>query len=281
MTAILFALAFIAILLFFIKKLSNGNNQEKTVKRNTSNTSIKKSIDFKSPWLDVINNRVKIMPLNSKGNELVERLYGRTGMGVKELGIMHFGEYVTNQSKIPEYKRKDVALNRLNGFRSIEEHINSYGTKEQKFHLDASIVGAEMFTESIGIYLKNYRDELQSPILAKMEIDQRFAIFFVLINIANSDGITDEEHDVLAYAIDELDIIASDYNESTIDGNQVCDLLQNLNDEQKKRISELIAIVVGADSKFSSQEMIWVNDIIMQIGLDDKLMVDLAEKYSK
>ena len=89
MKAILFALAFIAILLFFIKKLSNGNNQEKIVKRNTSNTSSKKSIDFKSPWLDVINNRVKVMPLNSKGTELVERLYGRTGMGVKELVLSH------------------------------------------------------------------------------------------------------------------------------------------------------------------------------------------------
>ena len=279
MTTILFGIAFIAIILFFVKKLNN--NQPKKVSSPRSTSSANKNTGFNSPWLDVVNNRVNVMPLNPNKTELVKRIYGRTGMGAKELGIMHFGEYVENQSKIPEFKREHVALNRLKGLNSIKDHIDKNGTKEQKFHLDASIIGAEMFAESIGIDVKNYTNEIDTPILAKMEMDQRFAVFFVLINIANSDGITDEEHDVLAYAIDELDIIAGDYNESKIDGNQACDLLQNLNDEQKKRISELIAIVVGADSKFSSQEMIWVNDIIMQIGLDDQLMVDLAEKYSK
>ena len=270
--------------IFIYKKLTVNDNQvidneQKKVNSRQSTLSATNNKGFNSPWLDAVNGRVNVMPLTSNKTELVKRLYGRTGMGVKELGIMHFGEYVGNQFKIPEHKREHVALNRIKGFNSIKDHVYEHGTREQKFHLDASIIGAEMYAESIGINIKNYTNEPDTPILAKMDIDQRFAVFFVLINIANSDGITDEENDVLAYAINELDIIAGDYNESKLDGNQACDLLQNLNDEQKKRISELIAIVVGADSKFSSQEMIWVNDIIKQIGLDDQLMVDLSVKY--
>ena len=277
----LILITLVAIIIY--KKLTVNDNQvidNKQKKVNSSqSTSSANNKEFNSPWLDVVNGRVNVMPLTSNKTELVKRLYGRTGMGVKELGIMHFGEYVENQSKIPEHRRENVALNRVKGFNSIRDHIYEQGTREQKFHLDASIIGAEMFAESTGINIKNYTNEPDTPILAKMEMDQRFAVFFVLINIANSDGITDEENDVLAYAIDELDIIAADYNESKLDDNQACDLLQNLNDEQKKRISELIAIIVGADSKFSSQEMIWVYDIIKQIGLDDQLMADLTVKY--
>lgn len=251
------------------------------VDRKTSKSKNKDSKDFYSPWIDVVNNRVQLMPLNSEGTELSTKCYGRSGIGVKELGVMHYGEYLTNESKIPEFKRREVAINRLDGLLSIKDYFQSQGNKQQKFHFEASLIGAEMFADSKGIDVNNSKSELKSSILAQMELNQRYAIFCVLINIANCDGVSDEEHDVLAYILDELEIIPNDYNESQIDGNQACDLLQGLNEEQKKRISELIAFIVGADNKLTSSEMMWVNDVIMQLDLDDRLLVDLAEKYSK
>ena len=93
------------------------------------------------------------------------------------------------------------------------------------------------------------------------------------------DGMSDEENIVLQDTTLELEIDVNEYNNAQMDGNQACDLLQDLNQEQKDEFSRLIILIVGADGEFSSQEMMWVNDVIREIGLDDNLIIELTEKY--
>jgi uncharacterized tellurite resistance protein B-like protein len=118
-----------------------------------------------------------------------------------------------------------------------------------------------------------------SSTLSQLSLEKRYAIFGILLRIAYSDGVTDEENIILHETTLELRIDGNEYNKAKMDGNQACDLLQDLNQEQKDEFSRLIILIVGADGDFSSQEMMWVNDVIREIGLDDSLLIELTEKY--
>jgi uncharacterized tellurite resistance protein B-like protein len=116
-------------------------------------------------------------------------------------------------------------------------------------------------------------------VLSQLSVEKRHAIFCVLLLIANSDGVSNEENIILQDITLELEIDGNEYNNSKIDGNKACNLLQDLNQEEKDEFSRLIILIVGADGDFSSQEMMWVNDVIREIGLDDSLLIELTEKY--
>tara|TARA_B110000211_G_scaffold219542_1_gene265407 strand:+ start:78 stop:1226 length:1149 start_codon:yes stop_codon:yes gene_type:complete len=118
-----------------------------------------------------------------------------------------------------------------------------------------------------------------SSLLSQLTVEKRYAVFTILCHIANSDGVSDGENIILQDISLELEIDVNEYNNSKMDGNKACDLLQNLNQEQKDEFSRLIILIVGADGDFSSQEMMWVNDVIREIGLDDNLLIELIEKY--
>ena len=90
-------------------------------------------------WIKTVNIRVESMPLSPASSEL------STGTGMEDLGKMHCNEYRANESNIPENDRKSVAISRLEGFFSIRDYIQTKGSREQKFHLDASIIGAVLF----------------------------------------------------------------------------------------------------------------------------------------
>ena len=90
-------------------------------------------------WIKTVNIRVESMPLSPDSSEL------STGIGMEDLGKMHCNEYKANESNIPENDRKSVAISRLEGFFSIRDYIQTKGSREQKFHLDASIIGAVLF----------------------------------------------------------------------------------------------------------------------------------------
>ena len=89
----------------------------------------------------------------------------------------------------------------------------------------------------------------------------------------------DDENIVLQDILLELEIDSNKYNNANLDGNQAANLLQNLNQEQKDELSKFIVLIVGADTKFSSQEMILVSDIVNEIGIDSNLISKLIEKY--
>ena len=59
--------------------------------------------------------------------------------------------------------------------------------------------------------------------------EQKFAIFYTLILIADSDGITDEENTTLQNIADDLNVNIEDYNESNISGEDSVDLLKDIN----------------------------------------------------
>ncbi len=76
---------------------------------------------------------------------------------VNSLGEEHFAEYLANQVQVPEDKREEVALARVEGLSSIRDYIQSEGSKAQKFHLDASIKGALLYASSLGVNVDKYK----------------------------------------------------------------------------------------------------------------------------
>jgi uncharacterized tellurite resistance protein B-like protein len=139
--------------------------------------------------------------------------------------------------------------------------------------------------DKLGIDMDNFKtnqnkiNKRVSSLLSQLSIEKRYAIFTVLCLIANSDGMTTDENIVLQDILLELEIDSNKYNNANLDGNQAVNLLQNLNQEQKEELSRFIVLIVGADAKFSSQEMILVSDVVNEIGIDSKLISKLIEKY--
>ena len=139
--------------------------------------------------------------------------------------------------------------------------------------------------DKLGVDMDNFKtnqntiNKRASSILSQLSIEKRYAIFTVLCHIANSDGMTTDENIVLQDILLELEIDSNKYNNANLDGNQAVNLLQNLNQEQKEELSRFIVLIVGADAKFSSQEMILVSDVVNEIGIDSKLISKLIEKY--
>ena len=139
--------------------------------------------------------------------------------------------------------------------------------------------------DKLGIDMDNFKTNQNKinkrvpSLLSQLSIEKRYAIFTVLCLIANSDGMTTDENIVLQDILLELEIDSNKYNNANLDGNQAANLLQNLNQEQKDELSKFIVLIVGADTKFSSQEMILVSDIVNEIGIDSNLISKLIEKY--
>lgn len=107
------------------------------------------NVDNDNPFIKVVNLRVKAMSLNSEGTDLP------SGGGIDELGQMHYDEYKNNEYNVPDISRKKVAIDRLEGFFNIRNYIQKKGSNEQRFHLDASIVGALLYAASFGNSINN------------------------------------------------------------------------------------------------------------------------------
>jgi uncharacterized tellurite resistance protein B-like protein len=151
-------------------------------------------------------------------------------------------------------------------------------TKEEAYSTIKEELGVDMDSVKSKQVKVNKR---MSSILAQLDLQKRYAVFTVLLQIANSDGVSSEENVILSDIILELEIDSNKYNDSNMDGGQACDLLQDLNQDKKDEISRLIVMIVGADGDFSSQEMIWVNDVIKELDLDISLLTGLMTKYWK
>lgn len=108
---------------------------------------------------------------------------------------------------------------------------------------------------------------------------QKHAIFFTLIVIANSDGISNEENTILVEIAEKLSMSIDDYNNSNISGEESIALIQSMNDKQKEAISFLITTVISSDGKFSSEEADTLKDIMKEYGLPIKLLESLNSKY--
>ena len=111
--------------------------------------------------------------------------------------------------------------------------------------------------------------------------EQKFAIFYTLIIIADSDGITDEENTTLQNIADDLNINIDDYNESNISGEDSVNLLKDLNKDQKEAICALITTTVSSDGVFSTEEENYVRDIIQEYKLPFNLLQSLMLKYNR
>lgn len=127
----------------FINKLVDVKINIKTPSKEekTKKTFINKLNEDQEKWLGLIDIRVNAIPF-----DFIERTYT-----VEALGEEHFSEYKMNESRIPKDERKEVALNRVNGLYSIKDYINKNGTKQQKFHYEASVKGAKLYASSLGL----------------------------------------------------------------------------------------------------------------------------------
>jgi hypothetical protein len=133
--------------------------------------------DDQKYWIKTVNTRAKSMPLNAEG-----KLFGVSGLD--ELGNMHFEEYKSFEPNIPPKDRKVVAIDRLEGFIGVRNYIYKNKTNEQKFHVDASIVGAVLYASSIiedfnpillehKKNIENIKSDLLSELLSKISLSEK------------------------------------------------------------------------------------------------------------
>lgn len=153
----------------------------------------------------------------------------------------------------------------------------SYGVSKSEGHkIIKEKLGIDM--DDVKVKQVNIKKRMPSA-LSNLNVQERYAIFTVLLLIANSDGITDDENIVLNDIRLELEIDSTEYEKAKMGGNQACDLLINLAKEEKEALSRYIVLVVGADGKFTSKEMLWVNDVIRELDLDNNIIIELTDKY--
>ena len=96
--------------------------------------------DDQKYFLDAVKKRVRAM------GELKD-------FDVEDIAYAHCDEYINIAERIPipKNKRKDVALDRIYGFTSIQEYISKNATKVEKFHFEASLQGAMLYAKHLNI----------------------------------------------------------------------------------------------------------------------------------
>lgn len=109
--------------------------------KNSDRKSTSKSLsDDQKYFLDVVKRRAQAM------GEL-------KGYDVELLAYDHCDQYINDAERraIPKSMRKDVALDRIYGFTSIQEYISKNATKVEKFHFEASLQGAMLYAKHLNI----------------------------------------------------------------------------------------------------------------------------------
>ena len=98
--------------------------------------------DDQKYWLDVVKKRAQAM-----------KNMGAFINDVEELAYDHCDQYINDAERIPipKNKRKDVALDRILGFTSIQEYISKNASKDEKFHFEASLQGAMLYANHLKI----------------------------------------------------------------------------------------------------------------------------------
>ena len=134
--------------------------KEKKKVKNPKKDTTSKLTDDQKYWLGLVEMRVNAMDF-----DFIKRTYT-----VDSLGKDHFDEYTSNEFQVPEDKREEVALARVEGLLSIRDYIQSIGSKEQKFHLDSSIIGALIYAFSLGKHLNDVLLKYKKP-LEKLKSD--------------------------------------------------------------------------------------------------------------
>ena len=91
-------------------------------------------------WLEVINRRVAAMPMN---------LMGVMFKSAEDLGAMHCMEYQSTHGHMSREEQIKNALDRLKGLKKLKAYIAENGSEAQKFHFEASLIGAQNYFDSI------------------------------------------------------------------------------------------------------------------------------------
>jgi len=135
------------------KMVPNTSEPKPTAKKPKKKTTPKPQkklviTDDQQRWMELVDIRVNAMPLD---------FFERIGQTVDGLGRDHADEYKSNEFRVPEDVREEVALDRVEGLSSIRDYIQAEGSKSQKFHLDASIKGALLYATSLGVNIDKYK----------------------------------------------------------------------------------------------------------------------------
>lgn len=98
-----------------------------------------KLTDDQKHWLGLIDMRVSAVNFNLVKSTHTTYSYGES----------HFHEYKANEERVPKNEREEVAKSRVEGLLSIQDYIEAWGSEEQKFHYESSLIGAVLYRNSL------------------------------------------------------------------------------------------------------------------------------------
>ena len=189
--------------------------------------------DYQKHWLGLVNMRVNADPLDS-----IKEMYT-----IDSYGEGHFEEYKMNEYRVPKEKRQEVAQSRVDGLLSIKDYINTNGSKEQKFHYESSLIGAQLYASSLGlntgfIELKNEKTPSKNAVVDQYKIDDNMPASMET-SIDGQKLFKRDMTGLLAYFAEkpELERIYNEFTHLIRDGVSVKEYLENANimDDQEVR----------------------------------------------
>lgn len=111
-----------------LKKLFGTKSNKQTSSRSLS--------EKEKNWLQVIDSRVAAMPME---------MIGIMFKSAEDLGAMHCVEYQSNVGGMSAKEQFETALDRVNVLENLKDHIALNCNEAQKFHYEASVIGAKQY----------------------------------------------------------------------------------------------------------------------------------------
>lgn len=100
------------------------------------------------------------------------------GKTMDEVALSHYETYIADEERVPEKDRKEVAESRITSFFSIKRYIEEFGTDEQKFSFNSTLIASVLLSSNyidysdskgpLSFHLKHsyYTDGIESDLLA-------------------------------------------------------------------------------------------------------------------
>lgn len=119
-----------------------NNNPKDSLSKEKNDTSKEK---YLSTLTEVQLADIKVINSRSKYDYESKTIHGKT---LDEVALSHYETYKENEDRVPKEDRKQVSEYRVESFLNIREFIEKFGSCEQKFSFDATIIASLMLSSN-------------------------------------------------------------------------------------------------------------------------------------